>query len=148
MKHDAITFVTESNKIEGILRTPTAAEINEFHRFMELGAMNVNELERFVKVYQPDAKLRDKPNLNVRVGNHYPPSGGPEIRRELAVLLNSDKNPFQTHIAYETLHPFTDGNGRSGRMLWAWQMRNSPRLDLGFLHAFYYQTLNSAPSLL
>ena len=45
---------------------------------------------------------------------------------------------------YETLHPFMDGNGRSGRILWAWQMIEhniAPGLSLGFLHAYYYQTL-------
>lgn len=37
-----------------------------------------------------------------------------------------------------------DGNDRSGRILWAWQMIEhniSPGLSLGFLHALYYRTL-------
>lgn len=52
--------------------------------------------------------------------------------------------PMRAHVEYETLHPFMDGNGRSGRVLWAWQMRRDGRdpLQLGFLHAFYYQALN------
>lgn len=43
--------------------------------------------------------------------------------------------------AYETLHPFTDGNGRSGRALWLWAMGGIHRAPLGFLHHFYYQAL-------
>ena len=39
-------------------------------------------------------------------------------------------------------HPFTDGNGRSGRALWLWQMNN--HAPFGFLHTFYYQTLENS----
>ena len=56
--------------------------------------------------------------------------------------------PFGIHLRYETLHPFMDGNGRSGRILWAWQMLHhdiAPGIRLGFLHAFYYQTLAARP---
>lgn len=140
--NDTTKFVIESNRIEGIQRTPKAAEIAEHERFMELNKVTVEELERFVKVYQPNATLRDKAGLDVRIGNHIPPRGGPEIRERLQALIECCKNrgPHWTHLEYETLHPFTDGNGRSGRMLWAWQMRDHP---LGFLHHFYYQTLQA-----
>lgn len=137
-------FVVESNRIEGITRAPSSAEMVEFHRFMELEIVTSEELEAFVKVYQPNAVLRDKPGLNVRVGNHIPPHGGPEIRADLKRLLETlgQHTPHKNHLHYETLHPFTDGNGRSGRMLWAWQVRD---LSLGFLHRFYYQTLAAWP---
>lgn len=138
-------FVTESNRIEGIVRKPTRAELDEHERFMALKVVTVEEMERFVKVYQPDAVLRDRPGLNVRVGGYVPPPGGPEIRERVKALLECCQNigPHWTHLEYETIHPFTDGNGRSGRMLWAWQMREYP---LGFLHHFYYQTLQATNS--
>ena len=133
-----IDFIRESNKIEGINRNPTQEEIDEFNRFMDLKSVTVKELQRFVSVYQPDARLRDVYGLNVRVGNYYPPFGGPEIYPALEAILNL-QNSFEQHISYEKLHPFTDGNGRSGRALWAWNHRD---LSLGFLHRFYYDTLN------
>jgi Fic/DOC family len=152
-------FIQESNAIEGILRKPAEWEIDEFHRFMQLETVTIRDLEQFVKVYQPGARLRDQSGLNVRVGNHVPLPGGPKIREALAHLLAANLNPFDTHIAYETLHPFTDGNGRSGRMLWAWQIgrRNYWKAntsmpetlvetvlpEIGFLHSFYYQTLSN-----
>lgn len=142
MKVNAIEFITISNRIEGILRPPTQEEIKEFHRFMDLEEIDVWQLQQFVSIYQPNAELRNREGLNVRVGNHIPPKGGPEIESRLSSLLDCMCNigPYRTHLEYETIHPFTDGNGRSGRMLWAWQMKEFP---LGFLHHFYYQTLQS-----
>lgn len=140
--------IRESNRIEGILRDPTQQEINEHRRFLELERVTVPELCAFVKVYQPNAVLRDRPGLDVRVGNHVPPAGGAAVPLMLDAILeaaNSDKyTPWNIHLEYETLHPFTDGNGRSGRMLWYWMMVGNRQADLGFLHAFYYQTLRYA----
>lgn len=144
-------FVKESNKIEGILRQPTKAELIEAERFLNLDIVRIDDLVSFVQVYQPDAILRDRAGLDVRVGNHIAPRGGPEIVGALHKVIDLandyDSSPWATHNAYETLHPFTDGNGRSGRILWAWQMVNQdcwPFLRLGFLHAHYYQTLSGA----
>lgn len=138
-------FISESNRIEGILREPSSQEILETETFLRLPVVTVESLKALVGVYQPDAVIRDHPDLNVRVGNHFPPHGGPHVVFALEQILASlsSTHPWKVHLAYETLHPFTDGNGRSGRALWAWQMlRKSPAgLPLGFLHEFYYQTL-------
>ena len=136
-------FVIESNRIENILRPPTDSELMEFDRFMELPEITVVNLVKFVRVYQPGAQLRTSIGNDVLVGNYLPPRGGPHIREQLENLLHEVEwnSAWQTHIWYESLHPFSDGNGRSGRMIWAWMMGWS-RLNLGFLHSFYYQTLS------
>lgn len=137
---DIYNFVSESNKIEGIVRDPTQLEINEFHRFINLTEITVQELINFVKVYQPNAVIRDRIGLDVRVGNYIAPRGGAYLLDSLNNLLEKDLDAYDLHCQYEQIHPFTDGNGRSGRALWAWKMQYFP---LGFLHKFYYQSLDS-----
>lgn len=134
-------FVKESNKIEGIDRLPNASECREFKRFMDLPAVTVDELIKFVSIYQPGAVLRDKYGLDVRVGRHIPPMGDPLMAEWVQTLIDREPNAYELHVQYELLHPFTDCNGRSGRMLWAWKYRD---LSLGFLHRFYYQALDQS----
>lgn len=140
-------FVAESNRIEGILRPPRAYEIASHDGLLRLDLMRVRDLEEFVREIAA-RPLRRSAGQNVIVGSHRPPPGGPAIESALeAILRNAHEGtatPYQTHVAYERLHPFLDGNGRSGRALWAWHMLRvgqSP-FDLLFLHRFYYQALN------
>ncbi len=139
-------FIRESNRIEGIIREPTEAELTAAELFLGLARIEIADLCNLVSVFQPGAVLRDKPGLNVRVGNHIAPAGGKEIKEQLQNILDhlGRFGSYKTHLAYEMLHPFTDGNGRSGRMLWAWQMGETTALQLGFLHRFYYQTLDQS----
>lgn len=147
---NTVELIRESNRIEGIHRDPTDAEVQEFERFLTIDDVTIDQLKAFISVYQPNARLRDRPGLDVRVGNYYPPRGGVAIPHLLGSLLYGIRkglSPWEAHCRYETIHPFTDGNGRSGRMLWYWQMANSGNWarasGLGFLHSFYYQTLNN-----
>jgi len=143
-----IKFIKESNAIEGIHRDPTEAEIKEFERFLALKWVSIQDLEKFVSVYAPGNVLREKVGQNVTIGRHHPPAGGAKIRRALEEILEriGTCSAHFTHTEYELLHAFTDGNGRSGRALWAWMMQEELRYfpELGFLHSFYYQTLDAA----
>ncbi len=142
-------FVRESNRIENIVRSPTRAEIVAHERLLGLDALDVDDVVDFVGAVC-GAPLRDKPGMNVRVGPHVPPPGGPEIHEALDSLLGAISagvevfTPFEAHCRYETLHPFLDGNGRSGRAIWAWQMLDMGRdpFLLTFLRSFYYQALD------
>ncbi len=145
-----LAFIKESNAIEGINREPTGAEIKEFNRFIDLKEVKVSDLQKFVSVYQPGNVLREKSNLNVRIGGQLAPLGGKQIREKLKSILHQMpmEGAYNTHVDYELLHAFTDGNGRSGRALWYWQMSQYTDdqyfRERGFRHTFYYQSLSEA----
>ena len=129
--------------IEGIRREPTDAEIEATCAFLgsDSSAEDVIALQ---KVYAPGKPLRDKIGMNVQVGGYVAPPGNPNMREELEHVLNN-ADPWSLHVAFEMLHPFMDGNGRTGRAVWLWVMFQKPfpasPLAIGFLHRFYYQTL-------
>lgn len=145
-------FIEESNAIEGINRTPTKQEMAAAEKFINLRDVTISDLEAFVSACAPGHVLRRKPHHNVTVGNHMPPPGGISIAYKLQEILNdmdNDESPagaYKTHVAYELLHPFTDGNGRSGRILWIWQMNRwlGKLPSLSFLRSFYYSALGDA----
>lgn len=149
-----VEFIRESNEIEEIIREPTVEEISVVQRFLELNFVVPADLVGLVEVFQPDARYRCTSDCpNVRVGNHIAPPSGPAINKQLKEILeyvnteNQDyNNPVWVYQDYEQLHPFTDGNGRSGRVLWLYtSLRNSHWKELAstqlFLHTYHYQTL-------
>jgi hypothetical protein len=137
--------IRESLRIENIHRDPTCAEMTEYKRFMRLKAISIADLEQFVSVYAPGKPLREQPGMDVQIGGRVC-YGGPSVRSDLSSLLDrvnsGHEGAYNAHIEYEMLHPFMDGNGRSGRMLWYWQMEAQAwGTQFAFLHTFYYQTL-------
>lgn len=132
-------FVAESNHIEGI-KAVRDVEI-EAHEDFLIQPITIDSLVRFVGLVA-NAQLRDRIGMDVWIGSHCPISGNPRVRLILQELLDDSlRSVFEIHREYETLHPFMDGNGRSGRVLWLHQMGGIDQAPLGFLHTYYYQSL-------
>ena len=148
MKHFTLEeFVRESNRIEGIEIPPSLAEIIAHTELLNARPLSMKDIETFVSLVQPGARLRDKIGDDVIVGKHTPPAGGPVIRKRLTAMLRAylegfSEHPWNWHCEYENIHTSTDGNGRSGRALWLYMMGGIDNVPLGFLHSFYYQTLS------
>ena len=140
-------FLNESNGIEGIQRLVTEYENGAAELFMALDFMTLDDVSNIVNIFEPKAKLREQFGQNVRVGDYVAPPGGPEIKNHLShILVNASVNrchPVHIHKDFQNLHPYSDCNGRSGHLIWYWQMQkfDYPVYNT-FLRSFYYQALN------
>lgn len=139
-------FARESNGIEGIHKEESAR--NHYKRLKWFLGLKKLTIENVVK-FNTAGQLRDKKGMNVRVGNHIPPRGSEYIPMALdqilAIANDGSSSAYQVHQDYEGLHPFSDGNGRSGRAVWLWMMRKHCGYDLryGFLRCWYYASLDN-----
>ncbi len=91
----------------------------------------VNNIKKIQSVHEAlgsDVLERGEPGV-LRPFAHYARSSGykfsdpTDIPYELDSLFNNqDIDPIEKHIVYECIHPFSDGNGRSGRVMLACDM--------------------------
>lgn len=152
-------FLLESNRIENI-EGLSIDDLKAAREFMDNDHVTVSDMVALAHEFTSGVgKLRNYVGADVRVGRSVPPAGGPRMPKLLEGILDDamdkTKNSFDVHVDYEHLHPFLDGNGRTGRLLWLWKLVHAPGPEDefftrfiaqnpgNFLQAFYYQMLGS-----
>jgi hypothetical protein len=116
-------FVRFSNRMTGILREPTPAEIGAHRGLLAANSLSVENLEVFVQHVAPGTGWRMRTSEDARRGA----DAGP--RQDLETIVRAARaqraSAAEVHRLYQLLRPFTDANGRCGRALWMWQMMRS-----------------------
>lgn len=141
---DLLRFLDESNRIEGIVASevgwvlalighritnPYIKGMVEALNYVRKNATRPIEERDVFKIHKLIMRnLLEKRNVGayrkcaVRVGDSICPMPG-AIKELMFVWVEHarmGKDPFMLHCAFEKIHPFVDGNGRTGRMIWAW----------------------------
>lgn len=136
-KEDTLEFLKESNAIEKVYDANSLFQAFVAWEYLikqeELTASVILKTHKILMLHSnllPNEKGYFR-NIMVSVGGHLGLNAGkiPEaIESWLGDVATSIKIPGKNgnhikldHITYEKIHPFVDGNGRTGRIIMLWQ---------------------------
>lgn len=125
---DVERFIEESNAIEGVYGDEALRQSLEAWRYLEerdeLNHEVVKETHRLIMEKRQPVVAGRYRDCRVRISGEFPPAPSevPGLMDDLLDWVPSDgEEAVEWHIRFEKIHPFADGNGRTGRMLYWWQ---------------------------
>lgn len=131
-KSEIVEFLRESNAIEGIYDDVALEDaVKAWKYLIAQPELTLQVILRTHKILMKRISPRVAGKMrmvDVRVGPRLCPAW-----QLVSGLLNEwiksvhpgMTDPISLHVAFEKIHPFEDGNGRTGRMLLNWQIINA-----------------------
>lgn len=155
-KQTIMRYIHQSNLIEGYDSRKMDAQSYIAWEYLltqkKISHSVICQTQKLITLKQTDMMphwrgyYRDIAQINVTVGNHVPPNYQmvPHLMENFILDFNEEDSKWM-HARFEDIHPFVDGNGRTGRMIMWWQqlrrgeelwlIKAKDRMD-------YYQWLN------
>lgn len=130
MTKKELEFLKESNAIEGVYDNDSWAQAQVAWHYLkqqkELSNHVILRTHKILMLHQPlygyekGYFRRCRVWVGGREGMEWDLI--PEYLRALCIDINAKLTDWkEAHIIYEKIHPFVDGNGRTGRMFMNWQ---------------------------
>lgn len=130
-----------------------------FNLIKERGILTINDIKEIQQIISPNHPIRKIPGTNLKNAKqeiiYTPPQSFERIKRLLENLEEYINNPdFHTvdslikmpiiHYQFESIHPFYDGNGRTGRLINVLYLVQQKLLDIPVLYLSGYIIRNKA----
>lgn len=130
-----------------------------FSLIKEKGILTINDIKRIQEIISPNHPIRKIPGTNLKNAKkeiiYTPPQNFEEIKILLSNLEEYINNPDLhkidslikmpiIHFQFESIHPFYDGNGRTGRILNILYLVQQKLLDIPALYLSSYVIRNKS----
>ena len=150
MKFDVLNYIHESNLIEGI--DNPAEDVQSLKAWEFLGGTHILTLDVLKKLHRlitknqlplhHRGKTRSELRVNVFIGDRIGAEWylcGHILSNWIIDYEKKANDPLKAHINYEFIHPWIDGNGRTGRMILWWHELNNNQMPTLFLNSEKYE---------